>query len=106
MSTSPIEAITAIVTAHSADPLSLPQVAPAAQHPHVSFAQMISDGVDKVSDQAANADALARAFVLDDSIAPHRVMYALEQSHLSLQIMMQVRNRLVEGYQEIMRMQL
>jgi flagellar hook-basal body complex protein FliE len=34
------------------------------------------------------------------------VFYALEQSSMSLQMMMAVRNRLVEGFQEIMRMQL
>ena len=52
------------------------------------------------------ADAMAQAFVLNDSIPPHQVIFALEQSQLALQMMLQVRNRLVEGYQDIMRMQL
>ena len=102
----PLAAISAITS------VTLPDVPPPPQAPasmsagHVSFSQLFFDGVDKVSQQATAADSLAKAFVVDDSIAPHRVMYALEQSQLSLQIMMQVRNHLVEGYQEIMRMQL
>ncbi len=49
---------------------------------------------------------MVKAFVLNDSIPPHRVIYALEQSQMALQMMLQVRNRLVEDYQDIMRMQL
>jgi flagellar hook-basal body complex protein FliE len=34
------------------------------------------------------------------------VTFALEQARLSLELMLQVRSRLVEGYQQIMGMQL
>jgi flagellar hook-basal body complex protein FliE len=71
-----------------------------------TFFQMISDGLDKVNQKAVDADAQVKAFILDDAMPPHRVIYALEQSQMSLQLMLQVRNRVVEGYQEIMRMQL
>lgn len=106
MSTDPIAAIGAVTAANPLEALSQVRLPAAAPHGTPSFAQLFFDGVDKVSQQAADADALVKAFVLDDSIPPHRVMFALEQSHLSLQMMLQVRNRLVEGYQEIMRMQL
>ena len=54
---------------------------------------------------------LARHFDLVHAIC-RRVLWrprhadALEQARLSLELMMQVRSRLLEGYQEIMRMQL
>jgi flagellar hook-basal body complex protein FliE len=35
----------------------------------------------------------------------HQVMIRLEESRMSFQLMMQVRNRLLEGYQDIMKMQ-
>lgn len=106
MSVNPIEAIGAISAANAPDVLSLQAAMAPTQSGNVSFAQLFQDGIDAVSQQAVEADSLVKAFVLDDSIAPHRVMYALQQSQLSLQMMLQVRNRLVEGYQEIMRMQL
>lgn len=36
----------------------------------------------------------------------HHVMLALEDAKLSLQMALQVRNKVVEGYQEILRMQI
>jgi flagellar hook-basal body complex protein FliE len=35
----------------------------------------------------------------------HQVMIAAEEANLSFQLLMEVRNRLVESYREIMRMQ-
>jgi flagellar hook-basal body complex protein FliE len=70
------------------------------------FAQVLLNGIDQVNQKTLDADAMVKAFVLDDSVPPHQVMFALEQSRLSLEMMLQVRNRLVEGYQDIMRMQL
>ncbi len=71
-----------------------------------SFSQMLLNGVDNVNQKLINADATAKSFVLDDSVPLHQVTFALEQARLSLELMMQVRSRLVEGYQELSRMQL
>jgi flagellar hook-basal body complex protein FliE len=106
MSANPLAAIGAVTATDASDAL-MPSIVQAPAAPHgASFVQMISDGVDRVGQQAADADALVKSFIVNDSVPPHRVMYALEQAQLSLQLMLQVRNRVVEGYQEIMRMQL
>jgi flagellar hook-basal body complex protein FliE len=105
MSTGPIEAISAVNAAAVPEMTAL-QRPVASQGQTVSFAELFFDGVDHVSQKVNATDALVKSFVLDDTIPPHQVMFALEQSHLSLQLMLQVRNRLVEGYQEIMRTQL
>lgn len=78
------------------------------QGPHGtgSFADMLVGGIDGVSAKVAHADALSKAFILDDSIPVHQVTFALEQARLSLELMMQVRGRLIEGYQQLMNMQL
>lgn len=70
------------------------------------FAKLLASGVEAVNEKALTADAVARAFALDDSIPVHQVTYALAEARLSLELMIQVRNRLVEGYQDLMRMQL
>ena len=72
----------------------------------VSFAQILASGVDKVNERVIDADNLVRAFALDDSIPVHQVTYALSQAQMSLELMMQVRNRLADGYQQLMNMQL
>lgn len=71
-----------------------------------SFASLMLQGVDQVNQKLIDAEAATTAFITDDSIPLHQVTYALEQARMSFELMMQVRNRLTEGYQEIMRMQL
>lgn len=70
------------------------------------FASILSSGMEEVERKIANADALARQFALDDSVPVHQVTFALEEARLSLELAMQVRQRLVEGYRELMNMQL
>jgi flagellar hook-basal body complex protein FliE len=67
---------------------------------------LLENGVNDVNAKLMQSDQLVRAFALDDSIPVHQVTYALEQSRLSLELMMQVRNRLIDSYQQLMNMQL
>lgn len=71
-----------------------------------SFSQMLLGGIDQVDQQLVDADAKIASFALDDAMPPHEVLFAIEQARHSLELLLQVRSRLVEGYQEIMRMQL
>lgn len=91
------------IQAAGADAVSAMQAAPAAR---TSFADMLMSGIGAVDTKVASADAAAKAFVLDDSVPVHQVTYALEEARLSLELMMQVRGRLVEAYQQLMGMQL
>jgi flagellar hook-basal body complex protein FliE len=91
----PVQGISAI--------LPVPQLS---APPAVSFAQMLTNGIDKVNQSALNADKLVRAFTLDDSVPVHQVTFALDQARSSLELALQVRTRLLEGYQQLMNMQL
>jgi flagellar hook-basal body complex protein FliE len=71
-----------------------------------SFAGMLTNGIADTEAKVTEADRLARAFVLDDSIPVHQVTYAIEQARQSMELMLQVRSRLMEGYQQLMNMQL
>ena len=67
---------------------------------------MLIDGIEAVNRRVADADAMVRAFALDDNVPLHQVTFALEEARLSIELMMQVRARLVESYQRMMEMQL
>lgn len=71
----------------------------------VAFGQMLSEGIEQVNHNLLEADRLTRAYALGEDVPIHQVTYALEHARLSFELMMQVRNRLMESYQEIMRMQ-
>ncbi len=70
------------------------------------FSSWLANKVEKANHDLVQADAVARAFALDDSIPVHQVTYAMEQARISLEIMLQVRTHLVDAYQELTRMQL
>ncbi|MDD3799225.1 MAG: flagellar hook-basal body complex protein FliE [Novosphingobium sp.] len=70
------------------------------------FASILSTSLDNINAKIANADDLVRRFALDDNVPVHQVTYALEEARLSVELAMQVRQRLVESYRELMNMQL
>jgi flagellar hook-basal body complex protein FliE len=100
-----VEAIAAVGPAVLAglDPAMAATPAPA---PARGFAAMLGDGIDRVSDKLVKADDMVRTFAIDDTIPVHQVTFALEEARLSLELMLQVRGRLLDGYQQIMNMQL
>jgi flagellar hook-basal body complex protein FliE len=98
----PVDPILAsLVTASVAPP---PQQAQSA--PTLSFSRLLESGLSGVQDKIAHADALAARFAVDDSIPVHQVTLALEEARLSVELMMQFRARLMESYQDVMRMQI
>ena len=70
------------------------------------FGSVLAQGISSVDAKVARADALVAQFAIDDSIPVHQVTVALEEARLSVEFAMQVRARLVEGYKELMNMQL
>jgi flagellar hook-basal body complex protein FliE len=66
-----------------------------------------SDSLGRMLDAANTSDQSANVAVgkmLDGSGDVHEAMIALQQADLMLQLTVQVRNKLVQAYQEIMRM--
>lgn len=71
-----------------------------------SFSDLISAGVSRVNQSAQVADAVLQAVAVGEPVAPHQAMFAMEEAKMNLQLALQVRNKLVEGVQELMRMQI
>jgi flagellar hook-basal body complex protein FliE len=75
----------------------------AAQGPAGGFAESLGRLVTATEGASAQAnDAVGR--MLDGSGDVHDAMIALQRADLTLQLTVQVRNKLVSAYQEIMRM--
>ncbi len=70
-----------------------------------SFAKMLSEAIDEVGDLQRESDVQLRQLLNGDAIDLHRVLLAGEKAGLASQLMMSVRNKVVDAYQEIMRMQ-
>lgn len=69
------------------------------------FQQTLNNAIDGVSKAQNDAGALQQAFELGDPRADlARVMVAMQQSQVAFKAAVEVRNRLVQAYQEVMNM--
>ena len=70
------------------------------------FSELLKQSVDKVNETQADSKRLQEAFQAGDpNVQVSEVMVAMQKSSVSFQAMLQVRNKLVSAYQEIMNMQ-
>ena len=72
----------------------------------ISFMDTLKEKLDEVNDKQLEAESATEAFVKGENVDIHQVMLATEEAKLSLQMAVQVRNKLVEAYQVLNRMQL
>jgi flagellar hook-basal body complex protein FliE len=79
-----------------------PSVQPAST---TDFSSLLKDSIDKVNDTQQQADKLAQAFETGETDASlAEVMISLQKANVSFQAMVQVRNKLVEAYKDVMNM--
>jgi flagellar hook-basal body complex protein FliE len=71
-----------------------------------SFEQFLSDALGALQATRGEADTLSAALAAGQDVDLHEVILAMEQANLATQLTLQVRNKLVEAYQEISRMQI
>jgi flagellar hook-basal body complex protein FliE len=88
-------------------PRQLESVQPSAELPghSGSFATLLQQSLERVDGLQHEADAAARAFALGQAPSVHDTMIAMEKADLSLRLTTKLWNKVVEAYQEIMRMQ-
>ena len=70
------------------------------------FAQVLKTSIEQVNKTQVQAESLTRAFEVGaPGVQLHDVMISLAKANVSFQQMVQVRNRLVSAYHDIMNMQ-
>ena len=60
--------------------------------------------IDSVNDLHMQAGSMEDSLYSNDPVELHRVMIASEQAGVATDLLLQIRNRLIEGYQTLMRM--
>jgi flagellar hook-basal body complex protein FliE len=69
------------------------------------FAQTLMDVLKEVNSAQQDARGKQEAFMTGQPVEYHDLMIAMERAGVSMQLTLQVRNKLLEAYQEISRMQ-
>ena len=71
----------------------------------VDFSDALKASLDQVNSVQTKADQLGQRFVAgDDNVNLSDVMISMQKANISFQATVQVRNKLVEAYQDIMNM--
>ena len=69
-----------------------------------SFEKTFKNLISQVDTQIKESDKKAEEFALGKNYDLHEVMISAEKAGISFQFLLQIRNKLLEAYQEIMRM--
>lgn len=96
-----IEAISAVGLAATTQGAALGNSAGAAQG---GFGALL-DGIERLNTQMRVNDQSIQQLALGETDNLHQVMMTLERTKLEFELMLQVRNKVLEAYQELMRMQ-
>lgn len=69
------------------------------------FGNVLDNFVNQVNDKQLQATESVTGLLAGQNVPLHQAMIAMEEASVSFQLMVEVRNKLLEGYQELMRMQ-
>jgi flagellar hook-basal body complex protein FliE len=70
-----------------------------------SFSNLLGNFVQEVNSKQVAASDTVKGLMSGENVSLHQAVIAMEEASLSFQLMVEVRNKLVESYQELMRMQ-
>ena len=86
--------------------LNLPSTKPAkTEQDGTSFSEILGTAIQEVNDLQSQAGDQVQKAMTGEMTDIHTAMIAVQKADVSFQMMMQVRNKLVSAYQEIMKMQ-
>ena len=95
------------------NPITSPVVTPAAAavkpqaaNPFGSFASVLSEAVNNVNQVHQTANDSVERFLTGENEEVHDMVMATQRDELTFQLFLQVRNKVVDAYQEVMRMQM
>lgn len=79
---------------------------PAKANNTTSFQDVLREAVARVENSRTAADQAVDQFITGENQDLHSTVLATQKASLDFEYLLQVRNKVVQGYQEIMRMQL
>jgi len=69
------------------------------------FGSTLKNAINQVNDLSDNSDQKVTELLQGDRSDIHNVMIAVEKADIAFQLMMQVRNKIVNAYQEVSKLQ-
>jgi flagellar hook-basal body complex protein FliE len=82
------------------------QNSPASSSSGANFENLLGGLVNDVAQKQAAAGGAVTGLLSGQNVSLHQAMISMEEANVSFQMMVEVRNRLLDSYQELMRMQI
>jgi flagellar hook-basal body complex protein FliE len=76
------------------------------QEGNKTFGSILKESINEVNQLQSNANKSIDNLMVDKSASIHETMIAMEKAGVSFQTVLVVRNKALEAYQEVMRMQI
>lgn len=87
-------------------PPTLPAGVDPAAPPHASFKSLLLSGIEQVNTMQHDADTAVQQLMTGQDVDPAVVLTALQKADMSFRMMTQIRNKLVQAYQEVKEMRI
>jgi flagellar hook-basal body complex protein FliE len=71
-----------------------------------SFSDMLTNAFENVNEDQNKANTAMKELIAGKNKNIHETMLIMEKADISLKMMMQIRNKMIDAYKEIMRMQI
>lgn len=71
-----------------------------------SFQNLLKESLDKLNEKQIDANNMTNDFIAGKDVEVHEMVLSMDEAKMSLQLAIQVRNKVVEAVQELTRMQL
>lgn len=97
-----VQAVTPFLKAEKAE--MKPEVTP--YKAQQNFADFLKESLNQVSQADAQSNDMTNKLIRGENVDLHQVLIAGQKASVAMQLTMEVRNKAVEAYQEIMRMQM
>jgi len=87
-----------------ADPISKPTGSPVTESPDSDFSKIFSKMIDSVNDLQGQSAELQQTMISGDPVELHQVMIKAREAGVAMDLLLEIRNKLVTAFNEIMRM--
>lgn len=77
----------------------------ASQSATSDFSKILGEALNSLAETENNANDMMSRLAAGEDVDLHQVMLAAQEADIAFQVALQTRNKLVDAYQEIMRMQ-
>ncbi len=71
-----------------------------------SFADLVKNEIEGVNRAQIESEKLMEKFVSGEDVSPEKVMTSLRKSEMMFQFLVEIRNKLTESFDELMRIQI